>query len=178
MDHNELRVIVITGPVGSGKSTTAWALHGMLADERIPTALIDMDFLRCAWPQVTEWNHQLGYDNFAAIAVNHQAIGVRCFIVADVVESLAQRAGYERAVPGAAVTIVRLDVPLDVIEKRLHNRETGDTVDWYLARSPELQDIMIRNNIGDIVVDIENHTPPEIALDIFTRLELGDRSRQ
>ena len=177
VDQNELIVIVVTGPVGSGKSTTAWALHDMLADSRIPTALIDMDYLRCAWPQVTEWNHKLGYDNFSAIAVNHQAIGVRCFVMADVVESLEQRSEYEQAVPGAKVVIVRLDVPMDVIESRLHGRETPESVDWYLARAPELQEILTRNGIGDLVVEVRGHSPAEVAKEIFDRLELGNRKR-
>ena len=177
LDQNELIVIVVTGPVGSGKSTTAWALHDMLIAERIPTALIDMDFLRCAWPQVTAWNHQLGYDNFAAIAVNHQAIGVRCFVVADVVESLEQRADYESAVPGARVVIVRLDVPLDVIEARLRVRETAESIEWFLARAPELQEILTRNGIGDLVVKVDGHSGAEVAKEIFDRLELGSRWR-
>ena len=177
MDHDELMVIVITGPVGSGKSTTAWALHEMMAEERITTALIDMDYLRCAWPQMTVWNQQLGYQNFAAIAVNHQAIGVRCFVVADVVETQDQRGEYERSVPGAKVTIVRLNVPLDVVSLRLHGRETAASLEWHLTRAPQIQETLIRNGIGDIVVNVTDHAPREVAHEIFDRLELGKRPR-
>jgi chloramphenicol 3-O-phosphotransferase len=177
VNHDELMVIVITGPVGSGKSTSAWALHDMLAEERITTALIDMDYLRCAWPQVSVWNQQLGYDNFAAIAINHQAIGVRCFIVADVVETLEQRFDYANAVPGSRVIIVRLNVPLDVVSLRLHGRETAASLEWHLTRAPQIQETLIRNGIGDIVVDVTDHAPRDVAREIFERLELHKRTR-
>ena len=170
-------VIVITGPVGSGKSTTAWALHDVLAMERITTAMIDMDYLRCAWPVDPPFNVRLGYDNFASIAVNHINHGVRCFVVADVVESHEQRAEYEQAVPGAEVVIVRLDVPLLVIEQRLRIRETAESLEWHLARAPQLQEILIANGVGDVVIDVDELTPGELARVIFDRLGLGGRPR-
>jgi adenylylsulfate kinase-like enzyme len=174
---DSLLVIVITGPVGSGKSTTAWALHDMLSDRRIPSALVDIDYLRCAWPQVTPWNAELGYDNFAAIAVNHQKIGVRCFVVADVVETQEQRHDYERSVPGSRVVIVRLNVVLENVMARLQLRETPDSIDWYLARAAELQALMESREIGDLVVDIDDHTPKDVAHEIFTCLDLDSRQR-
>jgi predicted ABC-type ATPase len=169
-------VVVITGPVGSGKSTTGWALHDLLIERRIPTALIDMDYLRAAWPVVSPFNHELGYTNFAAIAVHHAALGVRTFVVADVVEEVDQRARYVECVPGADVTIVRLDVPLPVIEARLRRRESAESLQWYLDRAPELIEIQRRKAIGDLIVPVAPEDEPGvIAGRIFAQAGLATR---
>jgi adenylylsulfate kinase len=170
-------VIVITGPVGAGKTTTASALYDQLADARVPVAMIDVDHVRWAWPEASPFNMRLGYDNIAAVAVNYLNIGVRTFVLADVVETPEQRVEYERAVPGAEVKIVRLNVPLATVEERLRGRESEESIAWYLRRAPELQEIFETRGVGDVVVDIGNHTPEEVAAEIFNRLELDDRER-
>ncbi|MEJ7839378.1 MAG: adenylyl-sulfate kinase [Thermomicrobiales bacterium] len=175
MDEDLLVVVVITGPVGAGKTTTSWALYDVLVDRQIPTALIDMDFLRTAFPQVTPFNSRLGMDNLAAIAPNYRKIGVRCFVVSDVVETPEQPLDYERAIPGAVVTVVRLNVPMETIAQRLRVRETPESLDWYLARAPVLQEIFESRGIGDVVIEVGERSPKEIALEIASRLELMQR---
>lgn len=168
--ENALIVVVITGPVGAGKTTTASALYDVLVERQISTALIDMDFLRTAFPEVTPFNSKLGIDNLAAIAPNFQKIGVRCFVVPDVVETPEHRLQYEQAIPGSAVTVVRLNVPMDTIERRLRQRETADSLDWCLARAPVLQEIFESRGIGDVVIEVGDQTAKDIALEIASAL--------
>lgn len=175
MAEDSVVVVVITGPVGAGKTTTSWALYDVLVDRQIPTALIDMDFLRTAFPQVTPFNSRLGMDNLAATAPNYRKIGVLCFVVPDVVETHEKRGEYEAAIPGAVVIVVRLNVPMVAIEQRLRVREAPESLNWHLARAPVLQEIFETRGIGDVVIEVGERSPKEIALEIATRLELLER---
>lgn len=47
----DCQAVLINGTVGSGKTTVAEALAERLESERIPGAVIDLDWLRLAWPQ-------------------------------------------------------------------------------------------------------------------------------
>jgi len=167
------RVIVITGPVGSGKTTTAEALYDILADVGMPVACIDMDRLRWASPQVTPFNAEVGYANLTAMIANYRDIGIETFILADVVEEQAQRQRYQDAAPGAEVQVVRLRVPLDVIETRLRRRESAASLEWHLKRAPELESIFTANGIGDVVIECRERDSSSIAADIVTRLHLA-----
>jgi predicted kinase len=172
---NQTRMIVITGPVGSGKSTTAAMVHELLSAGEVPNALIDMDYLRAAWPEQSPFNNRIGYRNLRSLVANYRETGVKCFVLADVVETQAQRAEYVRAAPDATILIVRLRVPLDVIEERLRRRQSPESLAWYLARAPELEAILTSQNIGDIVIDVGHRSAVEVARDICNRLDLGAR---
>ena len=170
--------IVITGPPGAGKSTTAAAVSELLEDIPIRHALIDMDHLR--WvnpnPEGDRFAARLGYRNLAAIWPNLREVGVRCVILADIVESRGQVREYEVAMPGTAISIVRLDVPLPEIARRLRGREPERTINWYMHRAPELQEIMERERVGDIIVDVATRVPADIAREILTRTGLAPTS--
>lgn len=168
------RAIVITGPVGAGKSTTAAALSDLLEAFEVPHAMIDVDYVRWAYPAPVDdrFNSQLGRRNVKVIAANYAEAGARIVILADVVEDVAQRAGYEFAIPGARVTIVRLQVALTLIADRLRCRETEASLAWYLHRAPELEAIMDAAGVGDLVIDVGTHTPEEVAREIAGALGL------
>lgn len=85
-------VLVVTGPVGVGKTTVATEISALLADAGIPHACGDMDGLRDAWPAPPDdrFNTALGLRNLAAIWRNFQAAGAQRLILADVVERLAR----------------------------------------------------------------------------------------
>jgi predicted kinase len=88
------------------------------------------------------------------------------------VENRAQRAEYERAMPGTDVTIIRLNVPLAVIVRRLEGRESDASIDWYRHRAPELQGIMERGEVEDVLIDVGERTPREVAAEIADRMGL------
>lgn len=134
-------VIVITGPVGVGKSTSMQALAELLAQRGESVAVIDLDSLRTMWPANPDdpFHARLGLTNLRAVWPHFAERGARWLLLTDAVEHPDQRADYEHAVPDATITIVRLNVPLDRVQERLRGRESGESLEWHLHRSDELQ---------------------------------------
>ena len=167
-------VVVITGPVGSGKSTVAATLCDLLAANDCRNAYVDMDSLRWLYPAHPEdrFSARLGFQNLAAIWPNLLDAGATCVVLADVVEDMVQRETYESLMPGSMVTIVRLNVPLNLILERLANRESGADLEWHRQRAPELQAIMERAAVGDLVLDVGTRSPHAVATEIAHRLNL------
>jgi energy-coupling factor transporter ATP-binding protein EcfA2 len=161
----DIPAIVITGPTGAGKTTAAQELCDLLAERGVRNAMVDMDALRWFYPPVEgdRFSAGLGFRNLAAIWPNLVEAGARAVILADVVEDAAQQKLYEELMPGAAVTMVRLDVPMDLIYQRLAGREVGESLDWHRRRAPELQEIMERGGVGDVVIEVGERSPREVA---------------
>jgi len=168
-------VIVITGTVGVGKSTVLRAVSEALEARGIRHAGIDQDYLRWVFPALEgdRFAAQLGLRNLAAIWPNLREVGLGCVLVADVVEHPSQAAQYERAMPGTTVTVVRLIVPMPLILRRLEGRETGESLAWSQHRAPELHGIQERAGVGDLVIDMGERAPREIAGEIVRKQELG-----
>ena len=174
MVSERIPVVVVTGPVGAGKTATMEALSMLL--EQVPGrhVAIDMDHLRWVVPEPEgdRFGSQLGLRNLTAIWPNLLDAGIRRAVMADVVESREQVRDYEAAMPGADVTVVRLHVAPGEIARRLKVRETPETIDWYLRRAPELQAIMEREGVGDIVIDVGTRDPQAIAREIIDKAGL------
>jgi adenylylsulfate kinase-like enzyme len=170
--RSTVEVVVITGPVGAGKSTTARAVAEELNRRRLPHALIDMDFLRWVYPAPEDdwFNGRLGLRNLGAIWPNLQDVGVEWIVVADVVEHPDGAQQFRDVIPGSRVTVVRLNVPLDLVMARLEVREGLDGMEWFRNRAPELQGIMEREGVGDLVVEVGERTPGEVAGEILLYL--------
>lgn len=166
-------IVVITGPVGAGKSTSMEALAELLAERGESVAVVDLDSLRALWPSNPDdpFHARLGMTNLSAIWPHFAERGARWLLLTDAVEHPDQRADYERAVPGAAVTIVRLNVPLHRVHERLRGRESGESLEWHLHRSGELQQLMTERGVGDIVVTVDDHSAQAIARLMLDRID-------
>ncbi len=173
--ENIIPAIVITGTVGVGKSTVMRAVSEALEARGIRHAGIDQDYLRWVFPapEGDRFAAQLGLRNLAAIWPNLREVGLGCVLVADVVEHPSQAAQYERAMPGTRATVIRLTVPLPLILRRLEGRETGESLAWSQHRAPELHGIQERAGVGDVVIDVGQRSPGEVAEEIVRTLELG-----
>lgn len=103
-------VLIITGPVGVGKSTIAAAASELLDRRRVSHALVEADWLRWLYPRsaTDPFETALGLENLAAVWNNYKAAGAKRLILVDVVESREALAACLSAIQGAEVTVVRL----------------------------------------------------------------------
>lgn len=159
-----MSALLLTGPVGVGKTTVASALGDLLAAAEIPHAVIDLDWLASCWPSPPDdcFNFALQLRNLRAVADNYRAAGASRLVLAGVVESRADRACYAEAL-GIDLTVCRLTADLTVIQQRLIRRHaTDEHLQWHLRRAPELERVLDLASVDDFAVAADR-PPPEVA---------------
>ncbi len=164
-----IRVVVITGPVGVGKTTIVEHMSDLLEEQGVPHTGVDMDWLRFSYPRPSgdAFNVELGYRNLADLARNCLGAGSTRFVIADVVETRAQFQRYQEAIPDADVAIARLTADLACISKRIEQRAGGNADPWELARAAELMAIMDANAVVDVTIDTTARSPREVAEEVL-----------
>jgi hypothetical protein len=118
--------VLITGVFGSGKSSVAVEIASVLEERDVPFAVLDLDFL--AWFHVTgpddrTSEYRMMLTNLAPVVRNYLSAGVRYLILAWTVRDVPELHGLKAMLP-APLRVVRLTLPLQEIEKRLHSDVT------------------------------------------------------
>jgi len=131
-------VLLLTGPVGAGKSTVANEAARLLRELDVPHALVDLAWIGQCWPVPRDdpWNERLVHQNLACMWSNFSRAGVDRLIVGRVLEARSLLRHLAEAVPGARITVVRLRVRLEVLEARIRAREAARDSDWFLRPPP------------------------------------------
>jgi hypothetical protein len=164
-------VLVLTGPVGVGKSTVAEEISDILRARRIAHALVDMDYLRRCYPRPEGDPHHtaLGLRNLAAVWANYKEAGAERLIIVDIVETRLSIAGYRSAVPGADILVVRLNASLPAIHRRLEGRDTGESLRWHLHRAGELLRHWQEQPVEDLLIETEGKEVGDVAREVLAR---------
>ena len=157
-------VLLVTGPVGVGKSTVAVAAARLLRAANIPHALVDLAWIGQCWPVAANdpWNERLLHRNLACMWANFQQAGADRLILARVLEARSLLRHIVDAVPGAEVTVVRLRAPLAVLRARIRSREAGDP-GWFLDAAASTAVALERAGVEDHLVDTENRPVTDVA---------------
>ncbi|MFC0673385.1 adenylyl-sulfate kinase [Brachybacterium hainanense] len=166
MPEDAPETLLLTGTVGAGKTTTAFAIGELLQDRGIPHAVIDLDEIRRQWPHppADPFGEAVQMANLRDVAANYRRAGARRLVLAGVLEDQDKRADFARALGGTAPVVCRLAVELDRVRERLRSRhEPGAAREWHLARSGELDAILIAGAVADHVVPVAAEAPSAVA---------------
>lgn len=162
--------LVLTGTVGSGKSTVAAEIHDALAELKIPNAAIDLDALVWQWPSTSKWNNDLMFESLASLWPSYRSHGATHLILARVPEDRAELDRYRAAVPGVEITVCRLTTPEPLRLERLREpMPPRPSRDWHLARSVELEDNLANLDCEDFQVENGNRPVRDVAFDVLVR---------
>jgi predicted kinase len=153
-DQPRVPVLVITGPVGVGKTTTAAAVSDLLAEQSIRHARVDLAQITKSLPSREEdpWNERLAHRNLACMWANFREVGAERLIASRVLESRSLLRRLADAVPGAEVVVVRLRAPLAVVHARIRARNSFHP-EWFLEAATYLSHAMEELSVEDHLVD-------------------------
>lgn len=153
MADSDVRVLVICGASGTGKTSTAFEIGRVLEDLGIGHALIDTDELDRVWPQPepVEALIDISRRNLSAWWASFSELGVRHLVLCGVMASVTQSERWiAEAVVGARISFVRLSATRNTREERLRRREIGSG----------FVDEMLSSDRA--AADADAHDPPEM----------------
>lgn len=162
-------ILIITGPVGVGKTTAALMVSDLLGQAGIAHACVDVDALRLHYPSRPDdlFSVRLAMKNLAAIWANFQEYDASRLVIADVIETRDELERYRAAIPGAELFVVRLRASLETLAQRVRQRELGSGLEWHLARAPVLAALMDHSQVEDRLVETDGRSIIQIAQEIL-----------
>src|SRR6266853_4051370 len=158
-----ITALLITGSMGSGKTTVLSEASDLLIARNIPHASIDVDALGTAHLPPTLQNNQLMYQNLQSVWENYAHAGVTRLLLARAIENRAELKQCRNAVSGAQIVICRLTASLKTMQHRIQTREIGTLQNTFIAKVGELNSILDRAHLEDFSISNENRSVTEVA---------------
>jgi Mrp family chromosome partitioning ATPase len=170
-------VLLITGPVGVGKSTVAAEAARLLREANVPHALVDLAWIEQCWPVPADdpWNERLTHRNLACMWANFRQAGADRLLLVRVLEARSLLRHVVEAVPGAEVTVVRLRAPLAVLRARIRSREASNP-SWFLGAATHTAKVLEQARVEDHLVDNEDRPVAAVAEEVLRRVGWLDLS--
>jgi hypothetical protein len=168
MPRAPIRVLVISGSMGAGKTTVLGEISDLLTERDVPHAAIELDWLDHARVPHGAGDDLL-YRNLAAVWRNYTAAGITRAVLAGAIETPDERRRLQAAVSGAELVICRLRARLDTMRARVRLREPGVWQARYVNRVAELDARLDVGGVADFCVDNDDRSITEVAREILSR---------
>jgi dephospho-CoA kinase len=147
-----VRIIVITGSMGAGKTTVLAEASDLLTKHGVAHAAIDFDALGVSHLPESALPRDLAYANLESVWTNYAAAGVRRALVAAAVESRAELNRMKAAIPEAGMMVCRLRAPLETMKERVRLREPGMHQERFVARVADLEHLLDASALEDFTL--------------------------
>jgi DNA polymerase III delta prime subunit len=166
-------LLLISGPVGVGKTTVGNEVSSSLERRGVAHTFIDMDALAWTYPRPPDdrFGKKLALLNLRDVWTNCAAKGSHNLIIARVIETRQDVEQIERAVPGARSLVCQLRANDETLIDRVRTRELGSGRDWHEARALELARSLQNKAPADFVVDTDGRLVSDIADEIVGQVE-------
>lgn len=161
-----VRVLVISGAMGAGKTTALGEASDMLSAHGIAHAAVDLDCLGVAG--ISDAVAQtLMAKNLAAVWQNYAKAGITRILIAEALESMAQRKRIAASIPDAELIVCRLIAPLETMQARIRAREPGLLQQHFVARTAQLEATLDASRVEDFSVDNGGRSITDVAREIL-----------
>jgi broad-specificity NMP kinase len=171
--HDTVKIMLITGPAGIGKSTLCWEIGARLEKAQVAHAIVETDELDRVFPKPTTDELErlrpgatdVSALNLAAIWSTYRALGHSRLIMSGVI----MHPGFDRrwilaAIPDAEITVIRLQASESTLAKRLERREVGSGAEEQLQRTlRQARRMAAESGDGLLRVPTDGRTPAELA---------------
>jgi hypothetical protein len=165
-----MKVIVISGSMGAGKTTVMAEASDLLAAGGVVHAAIDADTLGIVHLPGASSTDMM-YRNLEAVWRTFAAAGVDRLLLAQAVECRGDIERIRAAVPTANITVCRLTASLETMRRRIKSREPGILQDAFLARVAELNAVLDDARLEDFSLKNEGQSVTEVARELLVRAE-------
>jgi len=162
-------ILLLTGSVGTGKTTVAAEIGEQLAGMNLLNTVIDLDWP--GWVNVGEGFN--GYDrlimqNLVSTWGNYCSVGVEYFVLARGLLEHKPMVMLKDAFPTSPVVIVRLLASRETVKKRLTQRDSGKTLREHLNEMDEMNQIMDELKLEYATVETDAVSVEEISQRVIT----------
>jgi predicted kinase len=162
-------LLIITGSMGSGKTTVLFEASDILASRNIPHAAIDLDALGTAHLPAGVQNKELMYRNLRSVWENYTQVGVKRLLLARAMENHEELECCREAAKAESVCICRLTASIQTMEGRVQSREVGVLQSSFVVRVAELNAKLDCARLEDFTLSNENRSVTDTALELLTR---------
>jgi gluconate kinase len=163
-----VKVVVISGSMGSGKTTVMAEASDLLTASDIAHAAIDLDALGVGHLRNDAWN-DLTYQNLASLWANYSAAGVTKLLIAEAVENRAELDLIRKAIPGSQIIVCRLKVRLETMQQRVFAREPGMLQEQLVARVAALEASLDAAGVEDFSIENDDGAVTDVARAVLVR---------
>ena len=163
-----VKVLVISGSMGAGKTTVLGEVSDVLAARGIPHAAIDLDAV-AAVLLPDESSRRLAMQNLAAIFRNFVSAGIERVLLAVAVESRVDLQALSAAMSEPELTVCRLLARPETMERRIRLREPGMHQEMFVAKSRSLDAILSAAGVEDFTTPNEEGDVSDVALHVLRR---------
>jgi len=162
-------LLIITGSMGSGKSTVLAEASDILTVRNIPHASIDLDALGNAHLASPVQNNDLMYRNLRSVWNNYADAGLTRLLLARAMEGPKELECCLQAVPASNVVICRLTASMETMQDRVRGREIGALQTSFVARVTELNAILDNAHLEHFSLENENRSVTDVAQELLVR---------
>jgi hypothetical protein len=162
-------LLIITGSMGSGKSSVLAEASDILTLRNIPHAAIDLDALSLGHFLSHNNINQLMYANLRSIWHNFAGVGITRLLLARALETREELDAARSAVSAKHVTVCRLTAEIATMEQRVRQRESGILQQQFVDRVSILNALLDRAKLEDFCIVNQDRAIHEVAMEMLQR---------